>query len=238
LREIDKSAVEASKNEQALDCLVLKYEAYILKCASKTTKRYVSKSDDEWSVALEAFCSAVSSYSYEKGSFLRFADLIISRRLIDYFRVQNRFGQEFSVSPSVFSGGWEEEGADRLLAAEISTKTGVNPENSLKDEIEAVSAQFAAYGFSFYDLIDCSPKAQKTKNACQSAITYMTSSPLLCSEMRRSQSLPLKMIEKNTKVPRKIMERHRKYIIAAIEILTGEYPGLSDYMRDKEENLR
>jgi RNA polymerase sigma factor len=39
------------------------------------------------------------------------------------------------------------------------------------------------------------------------------------------------MIEKNTHVPRKILERHRKYIIAAIEILSGEYPYLADYLR-------
>jgi RNA polymerase sigma factor len=39
------------------------------------------------------------------------------------------------------------------------------------------------------------------------------------------------MIEKNTNVPRKILERHRKYIIAAIEILSGEYPYLADYLR-------
>jgi len=31
-------------------------------------------------------------------------------------------------------------------------------------------------------------------------------------------------------VPRKIIERHRKYIIAATEIVGGDYPHLSQYM--------
>jgi RNA polymerase sigma factor len=39
------------------------------------------------------------------------------------------------------------------------------------------------------------------------------------------------MIEKNSQVPRKILERHRKYIVAAIEILSGEYPYLAEYLR-------
>jgi RNA polymerase sigma factor len=57
------------------------------------------------------------------------------------------------------------------------------------------------------------------------------------SELRRSKQLPLKNIEKSAQVPRKILERHRKYIIAAIEILSGEYPNLAEYLRYiREEN--
>jgi RNA polymerase sigma factor len=239
LRGIDKKATEAAQNEQALSCFVHEYEAYILKCASKASKRYITKSEDEWSVAMEAFCSAVSMYSYDKGSFLRFAELMISRRLIDFFRTQSKYRQEFSVSPLVFSGEMEEEENDRALAVEIAEKTADTQENSLKDEIEAAGAQFSKYGFSFFDLINCSPKSQKTKTACTAAVSYMVSYPLLCSEMRRLKNLPLKLIEKDMKVSRKILERHRKYIIAAIEILTGDYPGLADYMKSmKGRNFR
>lgn len=239
LRAIDKKALEAAQSELALSCFVHEYEAFILKCASKTSKRYITKSEDEWSVAMEAFCSAVSAYSYEKGSFLRFAKLMISRRLIDFFRTQNKYRQEFSVSPLVFWGNPEDGEDERALAQEIAVKATDYQENSLKDEIEAAGAQFSNYGFTFFSLIDCSPKSQKTKSACSAAVSYMVSSPLLCSEMRRSRCLPLKLIEENAKVSRKILERHRKYIIAAIEILTGDYPGLADYMKSlKGENIR
>jgi RNA polymerase sigma factor len=54
--------------------------------------------------------------------------------------------------------------------------------------------------------------------------------PVLLSELMNSKQLPLKIIENNLKIPRKILERHRKYIIAAIEILYGEYPYLAEYL--------
>jgi RNA polymerase sigma factor len=58
----------------------------------------------------------------------------------------------------------------------------------------------------------------------------MLESPLLISNMRTTGLLPVKIIEKNSQVPRKILERHRKYIVTAVEILSGDYPQLSEYM--------
>lgn len=235
MREIDKKAVEAAENPAELDGFVAEYESFILKCASKASKRYITKSDDEWSVAMEAFCNAVFSYSYDKGSFLAFAELLIRRRLIDYFRLEKRRLAEFPVDPTAFTGETEDGGGDAPLSAEITAKTMHTPENALKDEIEAVSALLDGYGFSFYDLAACSPKSKKTRAACRQAVEFMISSSLLCAEMRRTKALPLKILEKNTNIPRKVLERHRKYIIAATEILIGEYPGLAFYMKSMKE---
>ncbi len=231
MREIDEKAIAAAKDNDALNSFLLDYESYILKCASKTVKRFLTKNDDEWSVALEAFCNAVETYSPEKGSFLSFAEMVINRRLIDYFRKQNKFRPEFPVNPSLFSGPTEETQEDLPLAAEIVSKTTKTPDNSLKDEIEAVTKQLLRYGFSFYDLTSCSPKSKKTKECCYHAVNYMVSSPVLLIDMRETKNLPLKIIEHNTKVPRKILERHRRYIIAAVEIIAGDYPCLAEYMQ-------
>ena len=111
------------------------------------------------------------------------------------------------------------------------------PDNSLKLEIEAASQILSTYGFSFYDLAGCSPKAEKTKKACAKAVAYIIRNPLIASEMMSTKLLPVKLIEKNSNIPRKIIERHRKYIIAAVEIMTGDYPFLAEYMRFIREEL-
>jgi len=49
--------------------------------------------------------------------------------------------------------------------------------------------------------------------------------------------LPIKDIESCEKLPRKILERHRKYIIAGAEILKGDYPILSGYLKFVREEL-
>lgn len=227
-RDIDWEATEAARDPDKMDDFLLKLEPYILKCACATTKRYVSRSDDEWSISIEALYQAVQLYSYDKGNFLGFARMMIQRRLIDYFRVQSKHRGEISVSPSAFSGEAEEEA---IASVKVPISSADVRDNVLKDEIEAANAQFASYGFSFYDLIHCSPKSKKTKGACYAAVRYVTENPILASEMQRMKILPLKIIEENTRIPRKILERHRKYIIAAIEIVIGDYPGLSEYIR-------
>lgn len=234
--DINLLAIDAKNDESSMNILITKYENFILKCASAACRSYISKSDDEWSIALAAFTEAVKSYSSEKGSFLNFAELVIRRRIIDYIRSKSRYAPEMLVKPSLFESEMEEE-EDYLLQSEIAKKVSVVQDNSLKMEIYLINEVFSGYGFSFMDLSDCSPKADKTKRSCAKAVAYMIKNPILISEMQIKRQLPLNIIENNTKVPRKLLERHRKYIIAAVEIISGDYPNLAGYMRYIREEL-
>ncbi len=237
LDEINTKAVQAANDVHLMDSFVEQNELFILRCASAVVHRYVTKSNDEWSIALSAFSEAVKDYSVDKGNFAHFAKLVIQRRLIDYIRTQSKYNLEVSVSPFVFEVDSDEDDEQIAVKSAIAKKTAKPSDDSIKLEIEAVSQTFAAYGFSFYDLASCSPKADKTKKACAKAAVCMIQNPLLIGNMRDSRTLPIKLIEENTKVPRKILERHRKYIIAAIEIITGDYPFLAEYMRFIREGL-
>jgi len=219
MRELDQRAVKAANDAQELNALIEEYDSFILKSASKAVKHYVSKNDDEWSIALSAFSEAIQKYSFEKGSFISFAELMINRRLIDYFRAQRKFVVEDQVD-------WIEDNAI------------IENDDNLKLEIEAISQVLEYYGFSFMDLAECSPKAQKTKTACAKAVVYLLEKPMLITEIRNSKQLPIKLIAKNVGLPRKIIERHRKYIIAAVEILYGDYPYISEYLSFVREAVK
>jgi RNA polymerase sigma factor len=41
----------------------------------------------------------------------------------------------------------------------------------------------------------------------------------------------MKELVSATGISRKILDRHRRYIIAAVEILSGDYPLLAEYMQ-------
>lgn len=237
MQEMNRKAVQAANDESLMNDFVRQNESFILRCASFTVHRYVSKSDDEWSVALLAFSQAVQDYSLDKGGFVGFARMVIRRRLIDYLRTQSRHSAETAVSLSVLDSDPDDENEESAVGKAVFQRAGQLPDDSLKLEIEAANQVFSSYGFSFYDLISCSPKAEKTKKSCAKAIAYLIRSPLLTNDLRNSKYLPLKSIEKDTKVPRKILERHRKYIIAAVEIMTGDYPFLAEYMRFVREEL-
>ncbi len=231
MREIDTQIIIAKKDSETREKLIKQYEFYILKSASKACHRFVTKSDDEWSISLLAFSQAINDYALDKGSFLKFAELVIKRRLIDYSKSQAKYKVETSVDPITFDTEPEDETDDFSIRMAVAEQVSKQDNGNLKLEIEDASRVFQTYGFSFFDLAGCSPHADKTRKACAKAVTYMMKNPMLISELRTTQQLPLKVIEKNTNVPRKILERHRKYIIAAIEILSGEYPYLAEYMR-------
>ena len=202
--EIDRLALEAKTDEQALGNLIADQKSWILRCCADVTHRYITDSDDEWSVALLAFHEAVQDYEAEKGPFPAFASVVIRRRLLDDIRSQWRHKGEIHVLP-----GELEEEPDR----------GIDTAQAAREEIAAAQDILRPYGFSFFDLAESSPKAEKTKAACCSAVVALLRSEELLEKMRRNKALPMKELEKASGVARKILDRHRRYIIAAAKIL-------------------
>ncbi len=241
MSEADEEALKAKDGGQLLNNFIRDNRRFILSCASKTAHRFITDSDDEWSIALSAFHEAVKSYDRQKGGFYAFAALVIKRRLLDYFDSEARHKNEIPTEPYAMDGQAEEEDDDYSLQTAVLKKSAEGqPENliskdqpgisDMQAEIAAVQELLKVYGFSFFDLADCSPKAEKTKEGCAKAVAAILKTPELFEEMRRTKALPASRIRKISGVPRKILERHRKYIIAAAEILNGEYPLLKEYM--------
>lgn len=233
MSEMDILAVNDKDDEGSINMLISQYESFILKCASAAARSYISKSDDEWSIALAAFIEAVKNYSPNKGSFPNFAELVIRRRIIDCIRSKSRYAPEILTQTSLF-----EEKEDYSTKDETAEKILVEEDNSLKMEIYLINEVFSGYGFSFMDLAECSPKSRKTKKSCAKVVAFMINNPILISEMQIKRQLPLNLIVKNTKVSRKLLERHRKYIVAAVEIVSGDYPNLAFYMQYICEELK
>lgn len=202
-----------------------------MQCASQSAKRYITKSDDEWSVALSAFCEAVRQYKDGKGSFKSFASMVIRRRILDYISGRQKYNNEILAAPEVFASGPLDESEQPALQAAVAKKLAVSDNNDIAFEIEAANSLFANYGFTFFDLAACSPKAEKTKSACAKAAVCVLENSALLKSMKTTHALPIKLISEITQVPRKILDRHRRYIIAAVEILSGDYPALARYMR-------
>ena len=104
-----------------------------------------------------------------------------------------------------------------------------------RTEIAEMQDILHEYGFSFFDLAECSPKAEKTKKSCSQAIRTMIASAVLMAKMRLKRMLPMKELSERSGVIRKILDRHRRYIIAGSEILDGDFPILASYLRSVRE---
>ena len=235
--ELEQKVLAAKIDEKQFNELVESHKAWMLRVASETTHRYVTDSDDEWSIALMAFSEAVQSYEEGKGSFRGLAAMVIRRRIVDYLRTEGRHADELSVTPAAFEDGLDEEDAggvnlqvQRRMAEEADDAPGEDAASMARQEIAELQVTLRQYGFSFFDLADASPKTEKTKKSCGQAVRTLIATAILLAQMRLKRLLPIKELSEASGVIRKILERHRKYIIAAAEILDGDFPILAGYM--------
>ena len=230
--------IEKGLSAQEKERLLHEYKPFILRTASVMLKQYVSESDDAWSIALIAFSEALDKYDPGKGNFEAYARLVIRRRLVDDLRRLRKYQSEIDMAPEAFSGSADPEEGPMNPVDRVVARNATQWAPDLQEEIAEVSDLLAAYGFSFWDLADCSPKAGKTRAACAAAIRHMFMNPGLIQKMQSTRRLPIYALAAGSRVSLKVLARHRRYIIAACEILTGDYPGLSRYLKaiGKEED--
>ena len=223
LKNLNQRVLDIQNGSENIDQFILEYRPFIKSAASKTVGRHIDDQNDEMSIALLAFNEAVLSFDADKGSFLAFSGLVIRRRMIDYMRVQGRASKEIAYS-------------------ELSEPQKYYYDNQYEDfenpiimEINALNEVLRKYNIDFEELVAASPKAYKTKSAMKKIIKYMVSDTEKVYEMRSKKQLPIKEICENCDVPRKLVERHRKYIVTVAEILIGDYPFLQEYISYAKE---
>lgn len=227
---IDNEILDKDKSNDLKNQLIKKNTKFIKKCAIESCGRFIDESDEEWSVALCAFSEAIDDFSSDKGSFYAFSKLVIKRRILDHAKAAKHKKNEILIDPALFAQQNASDGSYKKISSDINDKIKYCEDNPLKDEIDALSQILLTYGFSFFDLIGCSPKSEKTKNACKLIVNEILQKDDILQVLRSEKQLPIKYLQKDVNLPRKIFDRHRKYIIAAVEIFNGEYPCLAAYM--------
>lgn len=217
---LEERATVAAKDEKLKNELIGEYRNFILSSASRTLKRAITDSDDEFMTAMIAFNEAIDSYDQGKGKFLSFASMVIRNRLIDELRRNSK------NTAATFSELENENGAPFDIPS--------NDSHDIKWEIEALTDELAEFGISFFELADVSPKSRKTKQCCFDAVRYIINDDRLLKSVINKHILPVKEVSEGVPLNRKTLERHRKYIIAAVVIKTCDYPEISAYFNIKE----
>lgn len=225
---LEDNVLLAQKDDSMRNDIIQEYKLFITYCAKKTVGRFVTDQDDELSIAMIAFNEAITKYDRAKGPFLNFASITIKNRLIDFMR------KEYKGTKSVPFSELSQEGNDgEEVAFDVEDTKSDN--GDMKLELEALTDELKQYKISFFDLPKATPKSKKTKSACYSIIQFIIRNPVLINEIKLSNMLPIKTILGEIKINRKIIERHRNYIITAVVVLAGEYEMLSEYFKGVKE---
>ncbi len=228
---INQRVESIRNNKTEIDKLIHEYKPFIASVVEGAVGRYVRYGeDDELSIALMAFEESIRAYDSSKGNFLAFAKNVIRKRLIDFFRKENRHNKVVSLVDRL--PGADDEGDEIDFSAHEAIK--IHLENQAaelrKMEIEDLKQELDGWGLTYFDVAKSSPKQEGTRKTYLQVVNYIMSTPELLGSMKRKQYLPIAEILRNLKIPRKKIERGRNYIIAAVLILSGDYQYLKDFV--------
>ena len=224
--DLDQKVEYIQANESALDDFIEEYKPFIASCVYNSTKRYQEYGrDDELSIGMIAFLEAIKSYNAQKGAFLPFAKGVIQRRLIDYYRKEKKH-----INLAYLDDDYDDSDTasttyslDRV-ALEQYYEQNISEYRSL--EILEFQSELKKYNINFQELVTISPKHQETHERCWEVIRFIMKNQELIDEIRKNARLPIIIIQNNLGIPRKTIENGRKYIVAMILLLSGDYPYL------------
>jgi RNA polymerase sigma factor len=226
---INERVEKVKSDKEAINLLIEEYKPFIASCVKSSTGRYMRYGeDDELSIALIAFVEAINSYNIKAGNFLPFAKNVIKRRLIDYYRKENK--QSNNISLNCFNDDENPKELDFSVQESIN-KFGSEEQNyDRKLEIEELKTDLAKWGITLKDLLNSSPKHTKTRKMYKEIIKYLLENNDLIEIIKQKKCLPTAEIEKRLTIPRKKIERGRRYIIASIIIALGDYQYLKEFL--------
>lgn len=205
---------------QIADELIKEYMPFIKSETSKFLHRVPTYDDDELSISMIAFHEAIRSYSRTRGSFLKYASVIIKNRLIDYARKEQKQSGVLSIE---MLGEERETSVENNMPDKKDEIAEYEMRDATKSEIVELIRQMEPFGVSLSDVADNCPKQQKTTKACADAIEYAKQHPELLDEFLRTKRLPMAELTKGSGAERKTLERHRKYLVALLLIYTNGY---------------
>ena len=229
--DINQTLAHAKEGDiAARERLLVNYRPFVLRVASSVTHRYINpEQDDEFSVALIAFDEAISSYQSDRGgSFLTFAEMVIRRRLLDYFRRQSRSQNELPMS-GMYSEEEEEEPGFAIYGAQQRYQVDTETENRCL-ELEEFQSVLADYGIELSQLVVSSPKHCDTRQHLMELADELSRNDAFRNALEKNKDLPYRQVAEEYGLTVKTLRRHRAYLIAILLIKTGDYPLLKNYV--------
>lgn len=201
--------------------LIKNHMPFIIKSISDVTGRYVScENDEELSVGLLGFHEAIERYDNEKGHFLSYAKLVISSRIKNYLKGENK--HQHSSFEELVDKGLEIK--DEYLEEKEDNSILVEEINKLKNEI-------SSFGFTLEDLVNEAPKQQATRKNAINLSEEISKDEEFTSFMYLKKRLPIKRIVLKFSVTEKVIKRSKKFIISVVIIIDKNLGALKRWIR-------
>ncbi len=208
----ETTVIEAKSSNEKREIFIAEHIPFIVYTTSNILGRYLSvENDEEYSVALEAFNSAVDTYDALQSKFETYATTVIRNKLIDYHRSQKKhYGQE-------------------TLNEDLAAPTS---DEDLKMEIEELSEKLKVFGMTFDELVDISPSHKDSRIKAVEVGIQASEEKNIIIQLYSTLKLPVKEILKKIKVSRRFVYLHRQFILVIIVIFKENFSTLKEWILD------
>jgi len=235
-----KDSLIKIKNGDSLlkDKLINDYKPFVIKVISKTTGRHVDiDNSEELSIGLMAFNEAIDCYNPEKNaSFIKFAETVIKRRLIDYIRSNSKHNK---VYPFTYFESDDTEDNSQFEERYLRDDASKHFDNiETKEEILYFTKELADFGITLNDLVETSPKHIDSKRLAIKIARLLADNRELSEKLMKTRKIPMTELLKLIDVNHKTIERNRKFIIAVYFILTSNLDVMMGYVENIERGAK
>ncbi len=212
---------EELRNQVIMDCL-----PYIKGVLRRMLQLPDIEQSDEYSIALTAFNDALDHYIVETNvPFLRFAGLIINRRIIDWIRQQRRNRQVLTFSQCEAEHG---ESFTDILGSVPGDRIWENLE--IEEELVKLRLRLLDFNLSLHHLITVFPRHRDTRLTCIRVARMLITTPKLLQRFERECRLPAADLSRNCDIPLKTIERNRPGIIFLALLLSSDLEVIKGYL--------
>jgi RNA polymerase sigma factor len=217
---LEDRVIRSRKDPQKKDLLIKQFKPFIASVIQKRLGKFLSYGvDEELSVGLLAFNEAINSYNIDKGKFLSFSRLVITNRIIDYYRKQS----SQSHANSSYDDAEDETTANLIDKKSVEQFTLQSELEDKKSEIIEYSHELSQWGINFSELEKISPKQDNLRKEYINCAKLIVSNKIMLDELLRTRRLPIKNIVNVMPLHRKKIERGRIYIIALVIAIMKKY---------------
>ncbi|GMO24776.1 MAG: hypothetical protein Pg6A_11790 [Termitinemataceae bacterium] len=228
---------EAKTNKESMGRLVASYMPFIKKCVSGVF--FKKESREEYTAeAMLGFLQSVHTYNEGAGAFIPYAQTVIRNRLLNAAAKEARREKWhipfFSKKAAPNHEADAEYSPPELEIAQRNYELTFEQEN-LRHEIAEINAEFSGWDFDVTDLAQHRPKQDRSRLTCQTIARAVLAHPGLIAEMKDARKLPVKKIMALTGCSEKVLEKYRRYIVALVLIMSGDYPYIQSFLPGEVE---
>lgn len=229
MEELLQRLGRAKEDSRELEKLVADYLPFIKREVGKAAAPKLEY-DDKVSLGMLVFVNCVRQYDPKRGAFLSYTSVCIRNRLIDEARRLGGGGTVFLSTDDEENAGASPEDRASLAAYDRQRE-----QRGLQEEISLLAGQLEAHGLSFGQLASICPRQKRSRALCAALARQVLGEGELLAAFRERGQLPRAELARRAGVSEKTVEKYRKYIVALLLILQGDYPGIGAYIPGHEE---